>query len=99
MRTRFQRGNPGGARSRPNALTKALRAELERIDGDLTEAEWIAKALVRAARGGNVKAIALIFDRTEGKAAEATPAEGNEALESMRLQLKAIFDHHGSSGA
>jgi len=63
-------GNPNG-RPKLTKLTEALRQQLsEQMPNasEETQAEAIARALIREALIGNVQAIREIGDRTEGKA-------------------------------
>jgi hypothetical protein len=65
-------GNRGYAgRKRYNLLSRALDHELRQIDPDapgaLTNAGSLARALVKQGKKGDVDAIRLIFDRSEGK--------------------------------
>lgn len=66
-------GNPGG-RPKGRSLTARLRELLDRgeINGKPIKdgqqvADLVAKALIKAAVRGNVKALQYIFDRVDGK--------------------------------
>ena|SRR5215472_13809893 len=63
-----QSGNPGG-RPKRDAITAALREQLESQSEDATGsvADAIAAVLVKRALGGDVRAIREIADRTEGR--------------------------------
>ncbi len=66
-------GNPNG-RPRVDSLTEALREQLAEImphADERTTAEYLARALIRQALKGNVAALSLIADRTEGKAKQS----------------------------
>ncbi len=70
---RFAKGISGNEKGRPKLtkLTEVLREQLTELNPDATEetqAEAIARALLREAIGGNIAAIREVFDRTEGKA-------------------------------
>lgn len=70
-------GNPGG---RPKQLlTDAyLRQLLKQAEGDETQADAIAKAIVKRAltgKGGDVRAAAEIADRVQGKPPQAHTGE------------------------
>ncbi len=73
---RFSKGVSGNPSGRPKLtrLTDALRQQLTEInphaDGE-TQAEEIARALIREAISGNVQAAREIADRTEGKPKQA----------------------------
>ncbi len=73
---RFKKGETGNKNGRPKItkLTDALREQLAEIAPDApeeTQAEVIARALIREAISGNVQAIREIADRTEGKPKQA----------------------------
>jgi hypothetical protein len=73
---RFKRGETGNPQGRPKLtkLTDALREQLTELNPDATEetnAEAIARVLIREAISGNVQAIREIGDRTEGKPKQA----------------------------
>src|SRR3954451_23884806 len=62
-----QSGNPGG-RPAGRGIGAVLRDKLDDGYGDgSTPAQRIADVLIRLAVGGDVRAIALVFDRTEPK--------------------------------
>jgi len=66
-------GNPSG-RPKLTKLTEALREQLAEINPDATEetnAEVIARVLIREAIGGNIAAIREAYDRSEGKPKQA----------------------------
>jgi hypothetical protein len=68
----FPKGTTGNPNGRPKLtrLTDALREQLAETNPDAdgeTQAEQIARALIREAVSGNVQAIREIGDRTEGK--------------------------------
>jgi hypothetical protein len=73
---RFQKGESGNRSGRPKLtrLTDALRQQLAENSPDATEetqAEVIARVLIREAIDGNVQAAREIADRTEGKPKQA----------------------------
>lgn len=69
-----QSGNPAGRKGK--SLTDELRTLLSKKGPDgKRHRDEIAAALVREAKAGNVKAIAYIYDRLDGK-----PIERVEAL-------------------
>src|ERR1041384_5685513 len=59
-----QSGNPGG-RPKKRLVDDALLEELSRDDG--CSAMMIARALIEEAKTGNLRAIQLIAERTQGK--------------------------------
>jgi hypothetical protein len=87
---RGQSGNPGG-RPKSTKLTEALLAKLgERASAisDMTFAEFIAQALITQALKGDIRAIAEIFDRSEGKPRQAVTLElTSRAAEQMGAEL------------
>ncbi len=70
-------GNPSG-RPKLTKLTEALRKQLTELNPDATEetnAEAIARVLIREAKTGNVQAAREIADRTEGRPKQAIDLE------------------------
>ncbi len=70
----FKRGQIANPHGRPKnkRLTAAIVRGIEKSSGDgRTVAEDIADALIDQCRDGNTSAIALLWDRTEGKVAQA----------------------------
>jgi hypothetical protein len=66
----FPKGVSGNPSGRPkNVLSKAIRKKLEEVEEgqDSTVAERITEKLVELALGGNIEAIKLLGDRSEGK--------------------------------
>src|SRR5437879_1349165 len=75
-------GNPGG-RPKGASLGALLREALDADDGTgKTRAERLAETLVTAAIGGDVRAIALVFDRVDGRA--PMMAEGGEPEDDVK---------------
>jgi hypothetical protein len=77
---RFKKGETGNKNGRPKLtkLTEALREQLTELNPDATDetnAEAIARVLIREAIGGNVQAAREIADRTEGKPKQAIDLE------------------------
>jgi hypothetical protein len=73
---RFKKGETGNPNGRPRLtrLTDALRQQLAEIAPNAleeTQAEAIARALIREAISGNVQAAREIADRTEGRPKQA----------------------------
>jgi hypothetical protein len=75
-------GNPGG-RPRRKLLTDELERLLEQEAPAANGKTWaavIAETLLKQGRKGNVRAIAEIGDRVEGKAQQSVELINNEAL-------------------
>jgi hypothetical protein len=92
---RFKPGETGNPNGRPKrtALTDSLRAQLQEempnADGK-TIADALARKLLSLALGGDLQAISLVFDRTEGKApisldVTAHTADWREEVERLGL--------------
>jgi Family of unknown function (DUF5681) len=79
-----QSGNPNGRPPSPAVLSDALRAKLsEQYPGDRkhrTYAEKLAARLIESALRGSVSAIALIYERTEGKAPQSLTGPNGSPL-------------------
>lgn len=70
--------NPGG-RSAGRGVGAVLRDKLDEPDADgVTPAERIARKLIDLAVGGDVRAIGMIYDRTEGKPGQSIAVKGPE---------------------
>lgn len=68
-----QSGNPGG-RPKKRLIDDLLEELLEQNDSEV--AKTIAAALIKKARKGDVKAIQLAAERTQGKAKQAVEVGG-----------------------
>ncbi|MFO0828427.1 MAG: DUF5681 domain-containing protein [Phycisphaerales bacterium] len=85
-------GNPGGRPRGRVSFTESLRRALEAdADDGRPIADRLAETLVRAALTGDLRAIALIADRTEGR---AIPAESPAMLEQVTF-ARLSFDGGG----
>ena len=76
-----QSGNPVGRPKNADTLTVQLReavAELDDKEGK-TGARLMAEAMLKLAIKGNVQAAQLIYDRLEGKPAQAIMLKGDDA--------------------
>lgn len=86
--TRFkpgQSGNPGGRRADP--LTQAVKAAMTDED-----AAAVAATVIALAKDGNLQAVALLWDRLEGKAVaraeHGEPGEFTLTLDHARKVLE-----------
>jgi hypothetical protein len=88
-----QSGNPGG-RPKRDAITAALREQLESQTEDTTGsvADAIAAVLVKRALGGDVRAIREIADRTEGRPRQQIKVEAEVMESEDRLDLSKLSD-------
>ena len=78
-------GNPAG-RKPGVSVTRLIREELEKAEKstpDQTVAAAVARALIDAALGGDVKACAIILDRIDGKVPDR--------IEEVRREIRARF--------
>lgn len=69
----FEKGKSGNPNGRPKhkTLGDALRSQLREVDADgRTRAECVAATLISEAIAGSVRAMELIFARTEGRLPE-----------------------------
>lgn len=82
-------GNPGG-RPRGRSLTAALNAALDESDDEgRTRRERIVARLLEAAERGDLRAIGLVLDRTEGRPAIAAAEADDEPIVFPTLDPKA----------
>ena len=79
-----QSGNPAGRPRNADCLTTLMRAEIEKIDPDDPEGrtwqEQIVLATIRLAIKGNSTALKEVWDRLDGKVAQAITGTGGEPL-------------------
>lgn len=81
---RFVAGNPGGPGNPLGRKVGQLRAAL--IDAvDVADIRDIADTLIQQARGGDIDAMKLLFDRTLGRVVEADLLQRLENLERSML--------------
>jgi len=80
-------GNPGG-RPKRKPIEEALLAALKPA-----EAQAVAKALVRQAKRGNVRAFDSLADRVDGKVPQAVTGDDGGPLE-----IVVITEHIGQKG-
>jgi hypothetical protein len=89
--TQFKPGQSGNPDGRPvDPITPLLRQALDRTEADgRTVAEIVVEALIGEAIGGNLKALQIILDRTEGKPRQAVSLEGNgDALPIQWIEVR-----------
>ena len=67
-------GNPGGRP--PSKLNKLLSRYLRVRDGDKTREQKLVEQIYELALAGDMRAVALIWDRMEGKVKEPTDLSG-----------------------
>ena len=73
-------GNPGGRPKKADALSAQLRAVLdEQAEGGKTKGRLIADKLVELALAGNIHALTAVYDRMDGKPAQALMLKGDDA--------------------
>lgn len=79
-----QSGNPAGRPRKEDCITSILEDQLSvakpQDSQKRTWAQCVVAALLRSAASGNVKAIALILERTEGKIKGSLELEGPEMM-------------------
>jgi hypothetical protein len=76
-----QSGNPNGRPKRGHALSDLLAKSLQEQESDgRTKAEVIAEKLVEQASKGDIDALKIILDRTEGKVPDTTNLNASGAL-------------------
>jgi len=79
-------GNPGGRP--PSKLNKLLSRHLRARDGDATREQKLVEQVYGLALAGDMRAVALIWDRMEGKITETEVAEltgGNSGPVIIRM--------------
>ena len=69
-------GNPGGRP--PSKLNKLLSRYLRARDGDATREQKLVEQVYGLALAGDMRAVALIWDRLEGKPPEAANDSGKD---------------------
>jgi hypothetical protein len=75
-----QSGNPGGRRKGSRNLTARLREIVEREAKDGKDyGDLVMEALVKAAKKGDVKAIAIMLDRIDGKLGSVETDDSEQA--------------------
>ena len=84
-------GNPAGRPIGSCSLTTLLKEHLQQIDkkGKRRYDELLIQAITKKALKGDMRAVELIFDRTEGKAKETIKHEGVMGI----VQLIAKIEH------
>jgi Family of unknown function (DUF5681) len=78
---RFKPGQSGNPSGRPkNVLSKAIRKKLEEVEEgqDKTVAERVTDRLVDLALAGNIEAIKLLGDRSEGRPRQSISVDTDE---------------------
>src|SRR5262245_52756565 len=91
-----QSGNPKGRPPVDRALSDLLRKLLaKRGEDGRTNREAVAAELIELARGGSVPALALLFDRVEGRVTEKHELSG-AAGEPLIFTL--LLNDHGEEG-
>jgi hypothetical protein len=86
---RFKPGQSGNPSGRPkNVLSKAIRKKLEEVDdAGKSVAEQITDRLVDLALAGNIEAIKLLGDRSEGRPRQSISLDTDEwSKRERRLQ-------------
>ena len=93
---RFRPGQSGNPSGRPkNVLSKAIRKKLEEVnESGQTVEEEITDKLVELARAGNMDAIKLLGDRSEGK-----PRQSITVTTDSRERIERALDNLISAAA
>jgi hypothetical protein len=81
-----QSGNPGG-RPKKRILDEHLSEMLEANDGE--DAKAIARVLIEKAKDGELRAVQLIAERTQGRPTQAVELSG---IDGRRLEIQNMTD-------
>ena len=88
-------GNPKGRPKKGKAMTDALRTALNKSEDGKQNKRAIAEKLVELARGGNVEAMKMVFERVDGKVPQTNVLQGDE--DGGPVTVRVVYDD--SSGA
>jgi hypothetical protein len=93
-----QSGNPAGRPRKGSALAELLQTILDEPwrDGPITNRERLCRFMVASACDGNMKAVAWVADRAEGRTAQLSAELGIENLAPIRILDFSAADGSGT---
>ena len=86
-----QSGNPGG-RAKEKPFADALRMEIAAAGEDHKALRSVARALIKNAEGGDIRAIRELADRLDGKPTQAVEANLDVSSDPMAELLAYIAE-------
>lgn len=81
-------GNSNSGRRQEKPFADALRMEIAAAGDDHKKLRNIAKVLLGKAEAGDMQAIQMVADRTDGKPAQAVDIDATVRFEDLLAQLK-----------
>lgn len=81
-------GNANSGRRQEKPFADALRMELAAAGEDHKKLRAIAKKLLEKAEEGDLQAIQMLADRTDGKPAQAVDIDATVKFEDLLAQLR-----------
>jgi hypothetical protein len=81
-------GNANSGRRQEKPFADALRMEIAAAGDDHKKLRNIAKVLLEKAEAGDMQAIQMVADRTDGKPAQAVDIDATVQFEDLLAQLK-----------
>lgn len=81
-------GNANSGRRREKPFADALRMEIAAAGADHKKLRGIAKVLLDKAEAGDMQAIQMLADRTDGKPAQAVDIDATVRFEDILAQLR-----------
>lgn len=83
-------GNPNGRPKKGKAMADALRVALSKSTDGKQNKRAIAEKLVEMARDGNIEAMKIVFERTDGKVPQTNVVQGDE--DGGPVTVRVVYD-------